>query len=201
MLSRRLYEERFKEKVPPILFDVGNIPKKFREANLEDIPDECTYKKVINDWSKNIKKYLDEGRWLFMWGTFGTGKTAAANILLRETLLHDGSAFMMTQSQLIDYRINGENGKFGSFSLEQVIVQSNILLLDDIGSSKPNDFTMDCIEWLSVSRYNAGKSLILTTNLDPDGTKRKDFITGKVLSMCNELATIVHMSEYNWRNK
>jgi len=196
-----MYEERSREKVPPILFDVGNIPKKFRDASLEAIPKECAYRKVIKDWVKNIKKYTDEGRWLFMWGTYGTGKTAAANILLRETLLHDGSAFMLTQSQLLDYRINGERGKFGSFTLDQVASQSNLLLLDDVGATKANDYTMESLEWLAVNRYNAGKSLIITTNLDPDGKKKADFITGKVMSMCFELSTMMHMGKYNWREK
>lgn len=199
MLSRRLYEERSREKVPHILFDVGNIPKKFRDCSIDAIPKECSYKKIIKGWAKNIKKYVDEGRWLFLWGTFGTGKTAAANILLRETLLHDGSAFMMTQTQLVDYRINGDTGKFGSFNLDQVATQANIVLLDDVGNTKPNDFTMESIEWLAVNRYNAGKSLIITTNLDPFGKKKVDFITGKVLSMCQELAIFVQMSEHNWR--
>lgn len=199
MLDRKLYEERSREKVPPILFDVGNVPKKFRDATVDAIPNECSYKKTIKDWVKNVKKNVDEGRWLLLWGTFGTGKTAAANILLREVLLHDGSAFMMTQSQLLDYRINGENGKFGSFTLDQVATQSNLVLLDDVGNTKSNDFTLESIEWLAVNRYNTGKSLIITTNLDPNGKKIKDFVTGKVLSMCYELSTIVELAGHNWR--
>lgn len=201
MLNRRLYEERYKERVSTLLFDLLNIPQKFRSADVDRIPDECDYKELVKTWIKNIKKYVDDGRWLYLWGTFGTGKTASACILLREVLLHDGSAFMLNQSQLIDYRIRKDEIVFDNYSFNQIITQSNIILLDDIGSQKPSDYVMESIEWLAMNRYNAGKSLIITSNLDPNGKKIKEFVTGKVLSMFFELATIKAMGEYNWRER
>lgn len=201
MLNRRIYEERYKDRISTLLFDLVNIPKKFRDDSVDKIPDECDYKELIQDWVDNVKKYVDEGKWLYLWGTFGTGKTSAAVIILREVLLHDGSAFMFTQNQLIDYRLRKDEALFDNYSLNQIVSESNIILLDDMGSQKPNDYIMESIEWLAMSRYNAGKSLIITSNLNPDGDKAKEYITGKVLSMSYELATIISMGEYNWRKE
>lgn len=201
MLNRRIYKERYKDRISTLLFDLVNIPKKFRDATVDDIPDKCDYKELLADWVENIKEYVDEGKWLYLWGGFGTGKTAASTIVLREVLLHDGSAFMFTQNQLIDYRLRKDEALFDNYSLTQIVSESNIILLDDMGSQKPNDYIMESIEWLAMNRYNAGKSLIITSNLNPDGDKAKEYITGKVLSMSYELATIISMGDYNWRKE
>jgi len=181
------------------LLDLGNVPLKFRGCSIEQIPDTCMYREIVQEWADNIKKYVDAGRWLFMNGPFGTGKTGAGAIILKEVLLHDGSAFMITQNELVDYKLNSDHVPFGQYSLEQVIRDANILLLDDIGSGRNKEVVVELLEWVCSTRYNNDRSLIITTNLDPEGDEIKEFLTGKVISMTVEKAMFVDVSEYNWR--
>ena len=199
MIARELSKEPLTNIVLDKLFDVGNIPPKFRRCTPKQVPDNVSYKSMLEDWTKNIKKYVDAGKWLIMYGPFGTGKTATAAMILRQVLLHNGSAFMMDQNELVDYKLNSANVSFGSFALEDVVKNSNILMLDDVGSGRDKDIVVELIEWVCVARYNHKKSLIITTNLDVYGSKIKQFFTGKVLSMFHEMGIILKMDEYEWR--
>ena len=199
MIARELSEKAITNVVLDKLFDVGNIPPKFRGCTVDQVPDECEYKKLLQSWVRNIKRYVDAGKWLIMYGPFGTGKSATAAIILREVLLHNGSAFMLDQSELVDYKLNSNHVPFGSFALEDVVKNSNILLLDDVGSGRDKDIVVELIEWLCVSRYNHKKSLIVTTNLDVYGPKIGQFFTGKVMSLFEEMGTIIDMNDYEWR--
>lgn len=206
MLARKLTKKRDKKTkedalIVDRLLDLGNVPLKFRSCTLSEIPDTCKYKAPIDDWIDNVKEYVEDGKWLVMTGGFGTGKTAAAAIILKEVVLHDGSAFMLTQNELVDYKLNSDHAPFGHYSLEQIVHEANMLLLDDIGSGRNKEIVCELLEWVCVTRYNNNRSLILTSNLEFDKDKIQEFLTGKVLSMAVEKARLVKVSEVNWREK
>jgi DNA replication protein DnaC len=204
MLTREMTKARDKKtkedaRLVGRLLDLGNVPLKFRDCSVDLVPEQCDYRKVVLDWMDNIKEHVDAGDWLFMNGPVGTGKTGAAAIILKEVLLHDGSAFMLTQNELVDYRFNSDHVPFGQYSLDEVVRDSNMLLLDDIGSSRNKEHIVELLEWVFTTRYNNDRSLIVTTNLDPEKEEIKEFLTTKVLSMAMEKAMFVDVSEYDWR--
>jgi len=199
-LTRPILDKRRYAECPDKLFDVTNIGMRFRNCTVEEIPKDAKYKAIIEDWQKNIKEYVDKGKWLLLWGGFGTGKTAAASIILKEVLLRNGSAFMLNQDELVDYKLNSSDVSFGSFSLESVVKDSNILLLDDVGASRDKEIVRELIEWVCRSRYDSERSLIATTNLNPSNELKKYF-SGKVMSMFLEIGTVVEMNDTKWRQE
>jgi len=204
MLARELTKARDRKtkedaRLVNRLLDLGNVPLKFRSCTADQIPDRCGYKRVIEEWMENIKHHVDSGDWLLMNGPVGTGKTGAAAIILKEVLLHDGSAFMLTQNELVDYKFNSDHVPFGQYSLDEVVRDSNMLLLDDVGSSRNKEHVVELMEWVATTRYNNDRSLIITTNLDPEKAEIKEFLTLKVLSMAMEKALFVSVDKYDWR--
>ena len=63
------------------------------------------------------------------------------------------------------------------------MLDTEIVLIDDLGSHRVTDWVEDTVTAIINHRYNTGKALIVTTNLpDPvlgDNAVDKDAITGK----------------------
>jgi DNA replication protein DnaC len=49
-------------------------------------------------------------------------------------------------------------------------MESDVLVLDDLGSHRVTEWVEDIVTSIITYRYNHRKALIVTTNLDPKGT-------------------------------
>jgi|TARA_Y100000034_G_scaffold47492_1_gene58474 DNA replication protein DnaC len=178
---------------------LNQIPIRFSDVKKEDIPQNVL--KVFDD-------ILDE-KGLYMFGSCGVGKTHIAWSLFkhkteqrfseaREYLGKKGNegrhvsvrsniqvySWVEVLRLLRDSMINKEKYR-GAYSIEEDF-DPQILILDDVGSEKASDWTIETLYYLINKRYEEKKPTIITSNLPLSELADKvgDRITSRIAEMC-----------------
>ena len=124
---------------------------------------------------------------MYLSGSFGTGKTMLANLVLKE-LVKDGLVcFATTFSQTVEMFTAGWTDKADKTYFQQKFINSQVLLLDDVGKELRGtrialaETTFDAI---LRQRVQAGRSTFITTNMTPDDLE--DGYGAAILSLVRE---------------
>jgi DNA replication protein DnaC len=130
-----------------------------------------------------------EGKGLLLTGTIGVGKTHLAVGMLQALVAERGA-----QGLFFDYRDllkqvqNSYNRNVDITELEVLkpIFESEVLVLDELGASKPSDWVWDTVAHILNTRYNDRLTTIITTNYPnvgagrlPQGTMRPSTRDGR----------------------
>ncbi len=109
-------------------------------------------------------------------GAPGTGKTHLAVAALRGLIARGFEGIFYDFQSLLTRIHSGYDKASGSSDREayQSALDAEILLLDDVGASRINDWVEDTVTSIVTHRCNSRKATIVTTNLrDPEaGDKR-----------------------------
>ena len=125
------------------------------------------------------------GRGLLFVGAAGLGKTHLAVGILRRLIRERGvRGFFCDYRELLKSIQNSYNSEVKTTELEllQPIFAAEVLVLDDLGAQKPNEWVWDTVALILNTRYNDNQSTIITTNypdrvagaglaIDKDGIK------------------------------
>lgn len=146
------------------VFALAEVPKRFRECSLDQIPTSVTYRQVLWEWAKNIVANINQGKGLLLTGDFGSGKTGAAVSILAEAL-HVGS-YCHFQRALDLNEIYKSRERAARFAIKR-IEKIQLLILDDVGAARDRDFGVhnEILERIVRVRYDNMLSTIITTNL------------------------------------
>jgi len=121
---------------------------------------------------------------LLFHGPHGVGKTHLASAVVNELIRRGFECAFFDYQDLLD-QIRQSYGPAGAAapSAYQRALETEILLLDDLGCRHSNEWVEDTITSIVNRRYNDQKALIVTTNLpDPsfgDPTAAKNPVTGQ----------------------
>lgn len=128
-------------------------------------------KRTLNLAKSYAQNFLSHTDNLYLYGPSGTGKTFLATCIAR-SLLADGQVVVYrTSSQLMDdiKDIMFNNNK----ELENLLHQSDLLIIDDLGTESPTDHTKTEIFNLVNLRLLHKKKLIISSNLKLDDIRHK----------------------------
>ena len=164
-----------------------------------------------------------DGKGLLLVGTPGLGKTHLAVGILK-ALIAERSA----DGLFVDYRDllkqvqNSYNSNVSVTELEVLrpVFTAEVLVLDDLGASKPTDWVFDTVAHILNSRYNDRLTTIITTNYpNTSETRSEDFarksdaqkvmatrtlgdrIGNRVLSRLQEMCVTVELNGGDFRHK
>ena len=134
----------------------------------------------------------DEGLGLLLSGDNGVGKTHLAVGVLRELVVEKGATGQFWDfHELIREIKNSYDAETRTTELQVLapVVETDLLLLDDLGAWKMTDWMNDTLFYILNSRYIAKRATLITTNyqdvdreaaLAADPLRRKEFLVERI---------------------
>ena len=161
------------------LEDRAQIPPLYRNASFENFsvpgPDNPIARRELTNVLLAVKNYVrdfpNESRpGILLIGDPGTGKTHLAASALRAIVAKGFEGLFCDYQNLLDRIRAGYVASSNSSDKEayRMALDTEVLLLDDIGAHRVTDWVEDTITSIVTYRCNQRRALIATTNL-PDG--------------------------------
>jgi DNA replication protein DnaC len=107
------------------------------------------------------------GRGLLFVGTIGVGKTHLATGVLQRLVRERGAKCLFCDYRELLKKIqNSYNPQVNTTELELLrpVFSAEVLVLDDLGAQKPNEWVWDTVALILNTRYNDNLSTIVTSN-------------------------------------
>jgi len=150
------------------------IPKRYEHCSLEsfetDFPSATRSLKMAHlSARKFVESYPLEtrGTGLLLTGSIGTGKTHLAVGILQALVQERGATGLFYDyRELLKQVQNSYNRQVQATELEILapVFEAEVLVLDELGASKPTDWVWDTVAHILNTRYNDRRTTIITTN-------------------------------------
>jgi DNA replication protein DnaC len=152
------------------------IPPRYRGVSFDrppvsDMARDLQTKIAVNEvrgFIDDLDARLQEGRGLWLFGDTGTGKTTLA-MLISKAALEAGKTVAIYSLPKLLARIrrtyDSEPGGDSYLSFFERLTSVDLLHIDDLGAEKRSDWVLEQLYALVNERYEAQRSILITTNL------------------------------------
>ena len=196
------------------LFEAARIPRRYNECSLQ------------NYYPAKGKYYTNQGnafrfaytlarmypavdRGLLLMGPVGVGKTHLSVAIIRDLIEKKGIPCLFCEFGSLLKEIQNSYNPISQTSELKVLApvfDADVLVLDELGASKPTDWVRDTMMQIINTRYNDKKLTIFTTNyLDGRRTERdetlEDRIGVRLRSRLFEMCKTVQIEGEDYRKK
>ena len=149
------------------------IPRKFQGVSFERPPVSTEIEpmvvRVVRSWVEDMDANLEAGRGLWLMGDTGTGKTTLAMLVSKAALEDNRSVAIYSLPKLlarIRRTYDSEPGGDSYLAFFERLTSVDLLHIDDLGAEKRSDWVLEQLYALVNERYEAERSVLVTTNLD-----------------------------------
>jgi DNA replication protein DnaC len=193
------------------LLAAAHIPRRYERcsfANYQPAPGNGTQLRAFNYAFKLVDEYPAVDRGLLLMGPVGVGKTHLCASILRG-LIEKGTPCMFYEFGALLKEIQNSYDPVSQTSELKVlapIYETEMLVLDELGASKPTDWVRDTMMQILGTRYNNRRLTIFTTNyLDarraPADETLEDRIGARLRSRLYEMCKTVMIEGEDYRRK
>lgn len=149
------------------------IPRKFQGVSFDRPPVSTEIEpmvvRVVRSWVEDMDANLAAGRGLWLMGDTGTGKTTLAMLVSKAALEDNRSVAIYSLPKLlarIRRTYDSEPGGDSYLAFFERLTSVDLLHIDDLGAEKRSDWVLEQLYALINERYEAERSVLVTTNLD-----------------------------------
>jgi DNA replication protein DnaC len=193
------------------MLESARIPRRYDGCSLQNYfpaPNNGTQLKAFNYAFRLVREYPAVDRGLLFMGTVGVGKTHLSVAILRG-LMEKGVPCLFYEFGSLLKEIQDSYNKISHTSelrLLAPVYQAEVLVLDELGASKPTDWVRDTMMQIIGTRYNDRKLTIFTTNyLDarraPTDETLEDRVGVRLRSRLFEMCKTVHIEGEDYRRR
>lgn len=165
----------------------ARVPERYRHCDFENFETDLEYvgaapaslvpwhrsleqaKLVVRGFSRDFPVGTEHG--LLLMGPCGVGKTHLAVAALKEIVLRGHFGLFYQYDDLLKEIRDSYNVETQAteMSVLEPVLRCELLLLDDLGSSKPSPWAMETVGHVLSARYDTRRFTVITTNyLDPE---------------------------------
>lgn len=225
--GRQFAEEctcRVRERAARRLGRAG-IPRRYEHCSLENYETNFSSShRSLGTALMRARKFVESypletaGTGLILTGSIGVGKTHLAVGILQSLVVERGATGLFCDYRdLLKQVQNSYNAQVRETELEVLrpVFDAEVLVLDELGASKPTDWVWDTVAHILNTRYNDKRTTIITTNyanLGPLGTEPSargvvreetlgDRIGERMRSRLQEMCVVVEMQGEDFRQK
>ena len=205
------------------LVEAARIPQRYAHCTLEEyVPGMNPMFNAALLQARNFVKgypFDTNGNGLLLTGSIGVGKTHLAVGMLQALIADRGAkGLFYDYRDLLKQVQNSYNRSVQETELEilQPVFDAEVLVLDELGASKPTDWVWDTVAHILNTRYNDRRTTIITTNYPnqaPAGAELSvarmaareeslgDRIGERMRSRLQEMCVVVEMSGEDFRQR
>ena len=170
----------FKQRIIDEMYQQSNLREILKEENFSTLSykyydvENMEKMQVAIETCKNFTENFDKTfENILLCGTVGIGKTFLSNCIAKELLDKGHSVLYLSAFQLFDLMaknsFSGNNTKEESVAKQYPhIFESDLLIIDDLGTELANSFTMAGFFLVINERILRKKSTLISTNLSPE---------------------------------
>jgi DNA replication protein DnaC len=152
------------------------IPARYRGVSLDRPPVSDMARSLetkaavaeVSGYIADLDRRLEQGRGLWLFGDTGTGKTTLAMLVSKAALEAGHSVAIYSLPKLlarIRQTYDAEPGGDSYSTFFDRLTAVDLLHIDDLGAEKRSDWVLEQLYALVNERYEAQRSIMITTNL------------------------------------
>ncbi len=196
------------------LFESARIPRRYEKCSLQNYyPAKGKFYNIQSNAFRYAytlaRSYPAVDRGLLLMGPVGVGKTHLSVAIIRDLIEKMGASCLFYESGTLLKEIQNSYNPISQTSELKVlapIFEAEVLVLDELGASKPTDWVRETMMQIINTRYNDKKLTIFTTNyLDTRRSERdetlEDRIGVRLRSRLFEMCKTVHIEGEDYRRK
>ncbi len=172
------------KRIQENLFERIKIPKRYSDCSFSNYQPLTESQKIAFKYSYSLaQKYPDVERGLLFMGSVGTGKTHLAVSILKCLTERGFNCLFYEFGSLLREIQDSYNPATQSSELKvlEPVFDAEILVLDELGASKPTEWVKDTMSFIINTRYNDEKLTIFTTNyLDDRKDQREETLEDRI---------------------
>jgi DNA replication protein DnaC len=168
----------------------ARVPDRYRHCDFENYETDNEIEKIsraqLDAWRRSlaqaklvVQRFAEEfpvgsEHGLLLMGPCGVGKTHLAVAALKEVVLRGHSGLFYDYRELLKSIQDSYNpeSQATEMSVLEPVLKAELLVLDDVGSSKPSLWALETVGHVLNTRYNEKRVTLLTTNfLDAEATE------------------------------